>query len=155
MTTADDLMDRYDRGRLSRRELLTALALLGFTTATATAQQDAAVVADSTLNHLQLNVKDLEATRDFYAKLFGARLVRKDTPQNWHVEMAGSSISLRTSPDRQGIDHFGVGVVRFDANAIEAAVKRRLPSANAQLTADRTAVDVRDPNGILVQISSK
>jgi catechol 2,3-dioxygenase-like lactoylglutathione lyase family enzyme len=155
MTTADDLMDRYDRGRLSRRGLLTALALLGFTTGTSTAQQDAPVVADSTLNHLQLNVKDLEATRDFYAKLFGARLVRKDTPQNWHVEMAGSSISLRTSPDRQGIDHFGVGVARFDANAIEAAVKRRLPSANAQLTADRTAVDVRDPNGILVQISSK
>jgi predicted enzyme related to lactoylglutathione lyase len=155
MPTANELLDRYDRGRLSRRELLTGLALLGFTTANAQGQQDAPVVADSTLNHLQLSVKDLDATRNFYATLFGARLVRKDTPDNWHIEMAGSSISLRTSADRQGIDHFGVGVARFDANAIEATAKRRLQSSNPQITADRTAVGLRDPNGILVQIAAK
>jgi catechol 2,3-dioxygenase-like lactoylglutathione lyase family enzyme len=155
MIALDELLDRYDHGRLSRRELLTGLALIGFTSAGAQAQPATPAVAGSTLNHLQLNVKDLEATRDFYAKLFGARLVRKDTPDNWHLDMAGSSISLRTSPDRQIVDHFGVGVARFDANAIEAAVKSRLPAANAQITADRTAVGVRDPNGILVQISSK
>lgn len=155
MNAVDELLDRYDGGHLSRRELLTSLALPGFTATAAQAQQETPAVADSTLNHLQLDVKDLEATRDFYAKLFGARLVRKDTPDNWHLDMAGSSISLRTSPQRQAVDHFGVGVARFDANAIEAAVKSRLPLANAQITADRTAVGLRDPNGILVQISSK
>jgi glyoxalase/bleomycin resistance protein/dioxygenase superfamily protein len=156
MTAIDKLFDHYDCGHLSRRELLSALALVGFTSATINAQTQAAAVTSTTLNHLQLRVKDLEQSLDFYSRLLDAKKTREPNPQTtWGLVMAGASVVLLKSADRQGIDHFGVGIERFDPERIHTAIKRNLPNSDAYITADRTAVSVHDPNGILVQIAQK
>jgi len=50
---------------------------------------------------------------------------------------------------------WSAAAITIVVNAIEEAAKRRLQSSNPQITADRTAVGLRDPNGILVQIAAK
>jgi len=151
--TPDEILDSYDRGRLSRRELLAALSLIGFSSAQA--QTPTPAVAGSTLNHINVLVRNLEQSRDFYSRLFGARKTREQNAQTWGLIMSESSFTIRQSNDKQGLEHFGVGVDHFDAQQILGAVKRALPASDAYVTPDGTAVSVHDPNGVLVQIASK
>ena len=68
----DDILDGYDRGRLTRRQLLQALALLGLAPS-AEAQPPSPAVPGALLNHLQLQVSNPAASGEFYSKLFGAQ----------------------------------------------------------------------------------
>jgi hypothetical protein len=128
----DDLMDCYDRGRLSRRGLLQALALLGLATG-ADAQTQSPAVPGALLNHLQLQVSNLEASRDFYTKLFGStQRPNNGDPNRLALMVAGASLVLSKTTGRSGIGHYGVGVEPFDAKKTEAAIKRALPNSDAQ-----------------------
>src|SRR5436190_21916619 len=73
----DRLMDQYDKGVISRRQLvkgvllLTAAAFSG--TEASTVEAAAPVIAPArTINHLHVNVSDLKRSEDFYAAVLGA-----------------------------------------------------------------------------------
>jgi catechol 2,3-dioxygenase-like lactoylglutathione lyase family enzyme len=157
---ADKLFSLYDRGLASRRELIQGLLLLavpGSGLAQSTGTTTAAL--GHTVNHVQLQVGDLAASTDFYAKLVGAKKVRENNPDTWALAMPGeptSIITLQRTPNRIGVvDHFGIGIRDFNAQSVAAAVKRILPTADAQVaTGGVPAVGVRDPDGILVQLNS-
>jgi hypothetical protein len=149
----DDLMDCYDRGRLSRRELLQALALLGLASGV-DAQTQSPAVPGAVLNHLQLQVSNLEASRDFYTKLFGStQRPSNGDPNRLPLMVAGASLVLSKTTGPSGINHYGVGVEPFDAKKAVAAIKRALPNSDAKDNGD--FVDLHDPDGILVQITSR
>jgi hypothetical protein len=60
----DELIDSYDNGRLTRRQLGQALLSLAVSP-TASAQQRAPVLRGLTVEHVQLTVGDLARSRDF------------------------------------------------------------------------------------------
>src|SRR5262249_14620388 len=94
---------------LSRRQLLRGLAGLAAASSTARA---APLFRPSELNHLTLNVSDLERSRTFYRKLFGG-------PQ-WTVlpaaldsfDLGANPLGLYLNPAGApvGIDHFCIGL---------------------------------------------
>lgn len=156
----DRLFNLYDCGQVSRRELMRGLLLLA-APASALAQSTGTTSAalGHTVNHVQLQVRDLAASTDFYAKLVGAKKVRENNPDTWALAMPGeatSIVTLQRSPNRTGVvDHFGVGIRNFNAESVAAIVKRVIPGADVQVTtAGVPAVGVRDPDGILVQLNS-
>lgn len=153
--TLDDLCNQYDRGVLSRRQLLQGLLVIAATSG-AQAQAPAPAVVGRTVNHVQIMVADLAVSRAFYGALAGTEKVREINPDTWVLAMRGNLglITLRRSPERRGVvDHFGIGVDDFDAQKAGAAVKRMLPATNVEISP--TGISLRDPDGILVQMASK
>src|SRR5205085_2472678 len=72
----DRLMDQYDRGVISRRQLVKGVLLLATAFTGASASPVAAVppviAAARTINHLHVNVSDLKRSEEFYAAVLGA-----------------------------------------------------------------------------------
>ena len=153
------LIDQYDRGALSRRALMQGLLLLAMPSAGQSQPQPATPAASGhTVNHVQLQVRDLVASTEFYSKLVGARKERENNESTWALVMPGnpsSVLTLQRSSDRSGVlDHFGIGIMNFDAPTVAAAVKQIMPGADVQVSAGAVpAVGVRDPDGILVQLN--
>ena len=67
----DRLLNEYERGRLSRRELLGALALLAAGAAASTRDAAAAPIGAVTqMNHVSIFVPDVEKSKQFYQDTF-------------------------------------------------------------------------------------
>jgi hypothetical protein len=65
-----DVLARFEKGSLSRRELVQGLAMLAASGRAATAQQDNTFKA-ADIDHVSVQVADLQRSIDFYRKMFG------------------------------------------------------------------------------------
>ena len=70
----DSLFDQYDRGRMTRRHLVQALAALVLPTPTLAqdgARASGPIVRGLSVNHVALTVSDVPRSFAFYERLFG------------------------------------------------------------------------------------
>src|SRR5690242_21946972 len=75
-----NLLSRYEKGSLSRRELVSGLAMLA-AGGTAAAAQDERNFRDAAIDHSSIHVADLNRSIEFYQKMFGFALVRRADPE--------------------------------------------------------------------------
>ena len=75
----ESLVDRYDTGEISRRQLLCTLAALLVPTSPDTSAAPRIAEAKQ-LNHVTLYVKDFEQSRKFYQDLFGMPVLTQQPP---------------------------------------------------------------------------
>ncbi len=125
-----DLVERYDRGRLSRRELIQGLTLLAAagTVSAAEGTADSGLVA-SGIDHVSVLVSDLQRSVAFYQSLFGLSVLSEDKEHN--IVRLGRKrviVSLRTEAPQGTVDHFGVAVENFSRDAVTRVLKQRLSS---------------------------
>jgi catechol 2,3-dioxygenase-like lactoylglutathione lyase family enzyme len=141
------LLDRYDRGEMNRRQLLTAL--------TATASAMPATAAESTfrgveLNHIALRVTDIARSGDFYRKHFGFP-VASESESSCFLNMERGFLTLfRGGTPR--LDHYCIAIRDFDLQKAAASLKAhgltpRMPSGTGRIY-------LPDPDGIEVQLSA-
>jgi catechol 2,3-dioxygenase-like lactoylglutathione lyase family enzyme len=139
---------QVSRIALSRRQLRGGLA--GLAAASSTAQA-APLFRPSQLNHLTLNVSDLERSRAFYSKLFGG-------PQ-WTVSPALESFDLGANPlglylnprgTPVGIDHFCIGLRDFNGDAALSTLKQQ--SMDAQKAVNDVGIQFRDLDRIKLEL---
>jgi|SRR5262245_58402364 len=71
----NNLIAHYEKGGMSRRELVGALAVL----AVGTQSASAAGFESNTINHVSITVSDLKRSVDWYQRTFGLSLMRQDT----------------------------------------------------------------------------
>jgi len=142
-----DLLTSFERGALSRRELIGALALLASAGATS-----AATLKGASINHVSVLVTDMARSIDFYGRVFGLTLVNEDKANKIARLGAGGKIlvSLRIEPPPGVIDHFAIGVEGFNRDAVTADLKGfgLTPADNIQF-----GFHVKDPDGAVVQIT--
>ena len=143
-----DLVTRFERGALTRRELIGALALL----AGGAAAAPAATLKSASINHVSVLVTDMQRSIDFYGRVFGLTLVNEDKANKIARLGAGGKIlvSLRIEPPPGVIDHFAIGVDGFNREAVTADLKGfgLTPADNIQF-----GFHVKDPDGAVVQIT--
>ena len=141
-----DLLTSFERGALSRRELIGALALLASAGATS-----AATLKGASINHVSVLVTDMARSIDFYGRVFGLTLVNEDKANKIARLGAGGKVlvSLRIEPPPGVIDHFAIGVDGFNREAVTADLKGfgLTPAENIQF-----GFHVKDPDGAVVQI---
>ena len=149
----ESLIDAYDAGTLTRRQLLQALTLMAAPVAGAQAP-NASVTKGRMLHHVNVQVSDVAKSEAFYRKLFGlpqSRVVQG--PDNHGLDLPGGGLIILQRSDNPGrIDHFCVGVEAFDADRLRAAAK-----AAGLERVQGTASDnffVADPDGLRVQVSA-
>ena len=147
----DSLVGRYERGALSRRDLVAGLAVLSATGAGAWAAP--AGFESSALSHVAVVVTDLQRSVEFYQRVFGlpvtsdnaaAKLVQVGIGKTQHL-------SIRQGDGPKGIDHFGIGIDRFDKDRVIADLKARGATPRQDGSA---GLHVLDPDGVKVQVSA-
>jgi catechol 2,3-dioxygenase-like lactoylglutathione lyase family enzyme len=146
-----DLITRFERGALTRRELIGALALIAGSAAGA-GTASAATLKSATINHVSVLVTDMARSMEFYDRVFGLKLVNEDKANKIARLGAGGKIlvSLRVEPPPGAIDHFAIGVEGFNREAVTADLKGfgLTPAENIQF-----GFHVKDPDGAVVQIT--
>ena len=164
LNSIESLIEQFERGRISRRELVTALLLAGLVPAVAESQT-APLAPARGLNHVHLNVLDLDKSIAFYRDVFGATVRDSAPPKDATLSLPGKPawISLtKTSNDKGSYNHIAFGtrfnVAGGDAVRIADAINRAYPEAKAKPTGPTAAgentrsVYLTDPNGITLQI---
>ena len=155
------LLSDYERGTLSRRDLVRALALgavpaglAGRRTASVRegTRQDG-VLRGININHVNLQNADLDRAVDFYRKLFSLPPKREVPGRPYALDLA-DGLSFLSVPQREpsgDIDHFCVGVEDFEPERVAGAIREAGLDNDLRVGSDN--VSVRDPDGIRVQIS--
>jgi catechol 2,3-dioxygenase-like lactoylglutathione lyase family enzyme len=151
-----DLVNRFERGGLTRRQLIQGLsALVAASTAPATAAAQAGKLQAMSINHTSVLVTDLQRSADFYAKVFGLMPVSEDKENKILRLGAGGSgvnatlVSLRQQNPPGLIDHFAIGVQGFNRENATQVLKQHglTPANNIEF-----GFHVKDPDGAVVQI---
>jgi len=152
--TLDALVRAYEQGTLSRRQLLRALAVIAAPSVSREQPDRGGVAEGRMLHHVNLQVSNVERSEAFYRKLLGCGPSRRvQGPDNHGLDLAGAGLIILQKSDTPGrIDHFCVGVDRFDADRMRTAAK-----AAGFERVQGTAGDnffVIDPDGVRVQLSA-
>ena len=146
-----DLVTGFERGRLSRRELIQALTALAATTGAVTPASAASLKAGS-INHASVLVSDMARSIDFYNRVFGLSVMNEDKANK--ISRLGSGgkvlVSLRVEPPPGLVDHFAIGVENFNREAVTENLKELglTPHENLEF-----GFHVKDPDGANVQIT--
>src|SRR5919198_5688577 len=148
------LLGRYESGSLTRRELIQTLALL----ATAPLSSELLTVATTfnsevlkvaSINHVSLQVGDLERSATFYRRVFGLKDSRNDA-KTIRLASGHCHVSLRRGNPVGIVDHFAFGVDHFDQSALTLELRRRGAEPREE---EQPGFHVLDPDGVRVQIS--
>lgn len=151
-TELETMLSQYDAGQMSRRELLSALALLLLPASSPTMAEPRIGLAKR-LNHVTVYVRDVGRAQSFYQTLFGMPVRTQQAPG---VNLSCGDGFLGLYPagnDKPGrIDHFCLGLARFDAET----TKRKLVDAGIDAAisqrGDTKELYFTDPDGIDVQL---
>jgi catechol 2,3-dioxygenase-like lactoylglutathione lyase family enzyme len=147
------LLDRYESGLMSRRELLGALLAISLPSDLSPRPAAPLIGRATQLNHATLYVRDVSRSQEFYQKLFGMPVL---THQGSGVNLrAGAGfVGLYPAGDRgrPGIDHICLSVDRFDAKKVLSELKPLNVNPEIVRRGDTEELYLDDPDGISVQI---
>jgi catechol 2,3-dioxygenase-like lactoylglutathione lyase family enzyme len=149
----DSLLTGYDRGLLDRRQLLQALAVMVAPFQTSSGERAAGVLRGRNLNHVNLQVADVDRSVDYYRRLFSLPPKRLVPDRPDALDLAdGSFLSIAKSDKPGAVSHFCVGVDGFSPEAVAATLKAAGLDRGLRMRPD--SIYVSDPDGISVQIST-
>lgn len=143
------LLETYEKGKLSRRELVQGLVLLAAGSGTVSA----AGFQGSTINHVSLDVGDLERSTDFYQRTFDCPVHKRQG--NNQIFFGTSFFVLRPAKPSGRVGHVAIGVENFNQESVTADLKARgvTPIDSGQV-ASGEGFHVVDPDGFTLQITS-
>jgi catechol 2,3-dioxygenase-like lactoylglutathione lyase family enzyme len=145
-----DLVARFDRGTLSRRDLIQGLTVLAATGAASSVAAQTTPFKSTRIDHISIQVTDMARSREFYEKIFGLKVLSEDK-ENEIVRMGVTKIivSLHRKPPVGIVDHFAIAIDDFDRAAVTAELAKHGLTAEQNLD---YGFFVRDPEGVPVQI---
>jgi lactoylglutathione lyase len=153
----DNLVSRYDRGSITRRELVRRLSalvvgspLIGQTTAAAERQP---LFRARTLNHVTIITPEVARSKAFYQGLTGLQ-VRDEGKNFCELRLENGFLALY-APDEghgPGLDHFCFGMEGFEPRLVFEKLKQAMPETHPTLEYG-DQVYFRDPDGVRVQIA--
>lgn len=160
----EDLVDRYETGSLTRRELIAGLLALSASPGTAIGApvpQNAERIGVAGLDHIALRVSDLARSKRFYLDHLGVSIL-SESENNVMLRAGRSWIALFNDmavtsgiarPPGPGMDHFAFSTsARHSFDALMATLRAR--NLNPVSPGATRRIYFRDPDGIVVQLST-
>jgi catechol 2,3-dioxygenase-like lactoylglutathione lyase family enzyme len=152
------LLDDFEHGRMTRRQLIKSLAVVAAMAAEATpaSAENAKGFKTVAVNHISYQVNDYARTRDFYADLLGMK-VAGDTGTQCNLILGDTNTFVIPRNAPQGstpprIDHIAYTIEHWDKDAVKAELERR--GLDPRPDTDNS-FHIKDPNGFDLQISGK
>jgi catechol 2,3-dioxygenase-like lactoylglutathione lyase family enzyme len=155
-----DLLMQFERGALTRRQLIQRLALTATASAAAGAAPRAAAAPTkgftaTAVDHISLQVADYGKSRDFYADLLGMQVSDDDGKQARLTFGAAATCLVPRNARQPGIapkvDHIAYLISDWNQEAVKAELERRGLAPRL----DNTSFHVKDPDGFDVQIAGR
>lgn len=156
----DELLSAYERGRMTRRQLLASLVIAGSARAAAAQAPATSPLAGraSRVQHVNLFVSNIRRSAEFYQKLGLSGTPRPMYPRPGEAAYAldftnGSFLSLIQTSDKERlgrVDHFCVGIDNFNIEKDTAALRNMGINPT---TAEFELLHMTDPDGIGVQMT--
>src|SRR5436190_12253258 len=116
------LIGRYEKGSLSRRELVATLAMLAAVPATAAAAP--AGFTSAGLNHVSVTVSNLNRSVEFYKRVFALPVIPTTGANLVQLGVGKQHLSIRQGSP-VGVDHFAIGVDGFNKFNVMGDLKAR------------------------------
>ena len=146
-TAISKMLEAYENGTMSRRVLVQGLALL----AAGSGVAEAAGFQGNSINHVSLFVSNLQRSTDFYQRVFGCSVNKRDG--NNQLMFGKDFLVLRPGNPPGKVDHFAIGVDNFNKDSVTADLKAR-GAVPIDEQGGNFGFHVLDPDGFPVQISA-
>ena len=144
------LVNRFEKGALSRRDLIQGLAALAAGGTALDAQAQGAGIQAAKIDHVSVQVNDLPRSVAFYRETFGLAVISEDKPNEIvRLGVGKVLVSLHHKSPTGLVDHFAIGVEKFNKDAVTKQLQAR--GINPQENLD-AGFHIKDPDGISVQI---
>ena len=149
-TIISNLLTSFERGALTRRELIQGLAMLAAASGTAAAAVEETGFKGAKIDHVSIQVNNLQRSIEFYEKLFGFSVVSQD--KNNEIVRLGITktlVSLHHKSPTGIVDHFAIGVDHFDKESVTRDLKLLGATPDENIDA---GFHIKDPEGLSVPI---
>jgi len=151
---AETLVEDFERGLLSRRQLVSRLMGLGAVIAVmsrgAGASQDTKSTFQATgLDHVALNVSSVPSSRDFYIKHLGLKVIRDGGEDNCFLGSGDDFFLTLFKGDKPGLNHYCYAIRGYAADQAE----EKLKAVGLKPRREGNRLYFPDPDGIEVQIA--
>ncbi len=146
-----ELLNRFERGALTRRELIQGLTILTGASATAsTAQSQDVGIQVAKIDHVSIQVSDLPRSIAFYQRMFELPIVSENRPEEIvRLGIGKTLVSLHHKNPTGLVDHFAIAIENFDEDSVTRELRAR--GANPERNID-AGLHITDPEGIRVQV---
>jgi len=145
-----NMVKRFETGAITRRELIQGLAVLATAGGTGSAAVQERGFQATTIDHISIQVSDLPRSIAFYQNVFGLSVVSEDKPNEIvRLGLTKTRVSLHHKNPTALVDHFAIGVDRFNKEAMTRYLKQHGLNPEENIDA---GFHVKDPEGIRVQI---
>jgi catechol 2,3-dioxygenase-like lactoylglutathione lyase family enzyme len=152
----DNLLNDFERGKMSRRQLIQALAVGALAgTATPALSAEPRKLKAISVNHISYGVADYAKTRDFYSDLLGMK-VSEDTGTQCYLGFGDTLLTARKTRQPDGkpyIDHVCYTLDNWDEDAVEAELKRRGLEPRPDMGGGSKSFHIKDPDGFNLQVA--
>jgi catechol 2,3-dioxygenase-like lactoylglutathione lyase family enzyme len=147
-----NLLSHYEKGLLTRRQLIKGMAMIAAAGTTASASQQNTVAAPgfqaTQVEHVSIFVSDRAKSRAFYQNVFGLTVVN-DAEDAARVGPGRIMVVLRPNAAKAGqIDHICLGISASKESVI-ADLKKRGATV---LEGGEANLHVKDPDGLIVEL---
>jgi len=154
------LLQEYERGKVTRRQLIQVLASGAAAAAAGASTAEAAPANATYINHVSMQVTDYRKTRDFYVGLFGMKVSNDDGKTQCRLTFGDNIIIPRNAAARPGgkvgIDHIAYTLAGWDTDkSIKPAVEAELKKRGLEIRTTEGSFHVKDPDGFEVQMGGK
>jgi catechol 2,3-dioxygenase-like lactoylglutathione lyase family enzyme len=143
------LLGRYESGTLTRRELIQGLAMLTLAGETIAAADTG--FAATTINHVSIQVSDMKRSAEFYMRAFALPKRTAGNPSAIRLGVGPSHLTLRQEKPSGNVDHFCLGIDKFNRESVIRDLKARGVSPEADEKGPQ-GFHVKDPDGFRVQL---
>ena len=155
---AEQIVNLFERGVLSRRQLVARLVAVGAAgagfalsahAADAPATAQAPTFTATQIDHLALSVTDVKRSSAFYQKHLGLK-VSRDGESSVFLNCGERDFLALFRGDKAGLHHFSFSIPDYKAD--DAAT--RIEAAGLKLRREGNRVYFPDPDGVIVQVHS-
>jgi catechol 2,3-dioxygenase-like lactoylglutathione lyase family enzyme len=151
---AETLVDDFERGLLSRRQLVSRLMGLGaaltvMPQVSRASQSEPATFQATGLDHVALNVSSVPRSRDFYIKHLGLKVIRDGGEDNCFLGGGDDFFLTLFKGDKPGLNHYCYAIKGYAVDQAE----EKLKAAGLKPRREDNRLYFPDPDGIEVQIA--
>jgi catechol 2,3-dioxygenase-like lactoylglutathione lyase family enzyme len=155
------LLHDFEDGKMTRRQLIQSLTLAAAAATAAGAASPAGssggVIKATYLNHVGYQVADYGKSRDWYAELFGLKVLSDDGKKaNLGVGESQLIFHPRKSPTTPVVDHVCLTVANWDSDkSVRGQVEDELKRRGFKIRTTERSFHFSDPDGFELQVGGK
>jgi catechol 2,3-dioxygenase-like lactoylglutathione lyase family enzyme len=146
----EKMVTDFEKGKLSRRQLASALA--GLVAGGAKAAPSASDFKAVSVNHVTLRVPDVQRSTKFYQEVFGMPMRKSSPTVNILTLNANCFFGIEAANEKgPAVDHFSLGIQDFKAQDAAAKLEKRGLKLSG---VSKEGLKFIDPDGMLVQLNA-